>query len=190
MKKHSENTAFFLKGVKDGVPIALGYFAVSFSLGILARKAGLSPFQGFLASFLCNASAGEYAGFTLIGAGASYIEVALTTLIANARYFLMSCAESQRLAPDLKLRHRLLIGLISRTRSSAFPSRRRAVSIRFTPTAPWRSPFPAGRWAPCSASSRATFCPQGRSTRWAWRCTACFSPLSSRPPAKVRSLPA
>ncbi|MBQ7687840.1 MAG: AzlC family ABC transporter permease [Clostridia bacterium] len=110
MKKHSENTAFFLKGVKDGVPIALGYFAVSFSLGILARKAGLSPFQGFLASFLCNASAGEYAGFTLIGAGASYIEVALTTLIANARYFLMSCAESQRLAPDLKLRHRLLIG--------------------------------------------------------------------------------
>ena len=110
MKKRSENLSFYLKGVKDGIPIALGYLAVAFSLGILARKMGLTPFQGFMASFLCNASAGEYAGFTLIGAGASFLEMALTTLIANARYFLMSCAESQRLSPELPLRHRLLIG--------------------------------------------------------------------------------
>lgn len=100
----------FLRGMKDGVPIALGYLAVAFSLGIIAKKAGVTPFQGFLASFLCNASAGEYAGFTLIAAGASYIEMALTTLVANARYFLMSCAESQRLSPKLGLGHRLLIG--------------------------------------------------------------------------------
>ena len=91
----------FLQGMKDGVPIALGYLAVSFSLGIPAGKAGLSPLQGFIASFLCNASAGEYAGFTMIAAQASYLEMALATLVANARYFLMSCAESQRLAPDL-----------------------------------------------------------------------------------------
>ena len=57
-------------GMRDGVPIGLGYFAVSFSLGIAAKNAGLTPFQGFLASLLCNASAGEYAGFTLIAAGA------------------------------------------------------------------------------------------------------------------------
>ena len=100
----------FFRGMKDGVPIALGYLAVAFSLGIIAKKAGVSPFQGFLTSFLCNASAGEYAGFTLIAAGASYIEMALATLVANARYFLMSCAESQRLDPDLGLGHRLLIG--------------------------------------------------------------------------------
>ena len=56
-----ENRRLFLRGMKDGVPISLGYFAVSFSLGILAKKAGLSPFQGFLASLLCNASAGESA---------------------------------------------------------------------------------------------------------------------------------
>ncbi len=110
MKNKNENRAFYLQGLRDGVPIALGYLAVAFSLGILARKAGLTPFQGFLASFLCNASAGEYAGFTLIGAGATYLEMALTTLVTNARYFLMSCAESQRLAPDLSLPHRLLVG--------------------------------------------------------------------------------
>lgn len=60
----------FCDGMRDGVPIALGYFAVSFSLGIAARKAGFTPFQGFLVSLLNNASAGEYAAFALIMANA------------------------------------------------------------------------------------------------------------------------
>lgn len=96
-------------GMRDGIPIGLGYFAVSFSLGIAAKNAGLSPFQGFLASLLCNASAGEYAGFTLIAAGASYLELAIVTLIANARYLLMSCAMSQRLDPGMPGFHRPLM---------------------------------------------------------------------------------
>ena len=100
----------FAQGVRDGVPIALGYFAVAFSLGIAARDAGLTPWQGFLASLLCTASAGEYALFTLVGAGAAYWEVALVTLITNARYFLMSCALSQRISPTMKDRHRWLVG--------------------------------------------------------------------------------
>ena len=75
----------FCDGMRDGVPIALGYFAVSFSLGIAARKAGFTPFQGFLVSLLNNASAGEYAAFALIMANATYFEVAVVTLIANAR---------------------------------------------------------------------------------------------------------
>ena len=49
----------FLAGVRDGVPIGLGYLAVAFSLGIAARSAGLNAFQGFLISLLNNASAGE-----------------------------------------------------------------------------------------------------------------------------------
>lgn len=97
-------------GMRDGLPIALGYFAVSFTLGIAARNAGLTPFQGFLASILNNASAGEYAGFTLIAARAGYLEVALITLITNARYLLMSCALSQKFEPGTPLRHRLLVG--------------------------------------------------------------------------------
>lgn len=60
------NKKIFIKGMHDGVPIALGYLAVSFSLGIAAKNAGMTPFQGFLASALCNASAGEYAGFVTI----------------------------------------------------------------------------------------------------------------------------
>ena len=80
MKDSKTRTAFF-QGVRDGIPIALGYFAVAFSLGIAARNAGLTPFQGFFASTLCVASAGEYALFTMIGAGATYLETAILTLI-------------------------------------------------------------------------------------------------------------
>ena len=100
----------FLNGMRDGVPIALGYFAVSFSLGIAARNAGLTPLQGFFASLLNNASAGEYAAFTLIAANATLFQVALITLIANARYLLMSCALAQRFAPGTPFFHRLIIG--------------------------------------------------------------------------------
>ncbi len=110
MRRIRNRKAAFLNGMQDGIPIALGYFAVSFSLGIAARNVGLSPAQGFLASALCNASAGEYALFTLIGANAAYWEVALVTLITNARYFLMSCALSQRFSPSTPFFHRLLIG--------------------------------------------------------------------------------
>lgn len=99
----------FLNGMRDGVPIALGYFAVSFSLGIAARNAGLTPLQGFFASLLNNASAGEYAAFTLIAANATLFQVALITLIANARYLLMSCALAQRFAPGTPFFHRLII---------------------------------------------------------------------------------
>ena len=111
MKDSKTRTAFF-QGVRDGIPIALGYFAVAFSLGIAARNAGLTPFQGFFASTLCVASAGEYALFTMIGAGATYLETAILTLITNARYFLMSCALSQRIDPKMKNSHRYTVGAV------------------------------------------------------------------------------
>lgn len=100
----------FIKGMQHGIPIGLGYLAVSFSLGVAAKNAGLTAFQGFMASLLNNASAGEYAGFTVIAANASYLEMVLMTLIANARYLLMSCSLSQKFAPDTPLGHRLLAG--------------------------------------------------------------------------------
>lgn len=108
--RSAQNRAVFRHGMRDGIPIGLGYFAVSFSLGIAAKRAGLSAVQGFVASLLCNASAGEYMGFLVIAAGAGYLEMAFATLVANARYLLMSCALSQRTAPDTPIGHRMLIG--------------------------------------------------------------------------------
>lgn len=109
-KRTQSNSNWFRRGMKDGMPIALGYFAVAFTLGITARNAGLTAFQATLASLTLNASAGEYVGFTLIAAGAGYLEIAIMELIANARYLLMSCALSQKLAEDVPLWQRLIIG--------------------------------------------------------------------------------
>ena len=105
-----ENRAiWYRRGLRDGLPIAAGYFVVAFTLGIAARNAGFTALQALVASFTNNASAGEYAVFSLVAAGAGLWEVAIMTLVANARYLLMSCALSQKLPPDTPLRHRLLI---------------------------------------------------------------------------------
>ena len=101
--------AVFMEGVHDGVPIALGYFVVAFTLGILAKTAGLTAWQGFVTSAVNIASAGEYAGFTVIAANAPYLEIAVLTLVANARYFLMSAALTQRFSPETPLLHRLAV---------------------------------------------------------------------------------
>lgn len=98
------------EGLRDGTPIAMGYFAVAFSLGIAGRNAGLTAPQGFLISILNHASAGEYAGITAIAAMAPYWELALTIFITNARYLLMSCALSQKFAPGTSLGHRIGVG--------------------------------------------------------------------------------
>ncbi|MCR4580236.1 MAG: AzlC family ABC transporter permease [Treponema sp.] len=104
-----KNKVFF-EGMRDGLPIGLGYFAVAFSLGIVARNAGLTPLQGFIASFFNVASAGEYALFTSIQAAASFLEIALITLVVNARYLLMSTALTQRFNPKTPMIHRFLVG--------------------------------------------------------------------------------
>lgn len=104
------NRSELLHGMRDGIPIGLGYFAVAFSLGITAKAIGLTPFTCMITSVLCHASAGEYAVYSMIGANASYIEMAVMVFIANARYLLMSCALSQRMHPSLSFGHRLFSG--------------------------------------------------------------------------------
>lgn len=104
------NKYWFLKGMKDGIPIALGYFAVSITLGIAAVNAGMTPGQASLTSMLINASAGEFIGFTLIAQNAGYFEIFIMEAVANARYLLMSCALSQKLDEKESLLKRLLLG--------------------------------------------------------------------------------
>jgi len=109
-KTFSANRQAILDGIRDGIPIGLGYFVVSFTLGITAKNAGLSPLQGFIASLFNNASAGEYAGFTVIAADAPYLEIAVITLVANARYLLMSAVMSQKFSADTPFYHRIFVG--------------------------------------------------------------------------------
>lgn len=100
---------FFTYGLRDGVPIGLGYFAVAFTLGIAAKKIGLSGAQATAMSLTNLTSAGEFAALGIISAGASYGEMALTQLIINLRYCLMSCSLSQKIDPAAGIGHRLLV---------------------------------------------------------------------------------
>ena len=86
----------FRKGMKDGVPIALGYFAVSFTFGMMAVAGGLSIWQAVLISLTNLTSAGQFAGLDIIFAGGSMWEMAMTQLIINLRYCLMSFSLSQK----------------------------------------------------------------------------------------------
>ncbi len=106
----SETKRWFLRGLRDGVPIGLGYFAVAFALGIKAVGAGLTALEATLMSLFNLTSAGEAAAIALIGAGTTYVELAFTQLVINMRYLLMSCSLSQKIDGRMPFLHRLLIG--------------------------------------------------------------------------------
>lgn len=107
IENHKSN---FCKGLKGGIPIALGYFAVSFTLGIQAKNVGITAFQAAVTSFGLHASAGEYIAFTLIGANANILVMVLMEMIANARYLLMSCSLSQKIPADTPMWKRIVMG--------------------------------------------------------------------------------
>ncbi|MDD6231217.1 AzlC family ABC transporter permease [Frisingicoccus sp.] len=99
----------FKQGMTDGIPIALGYMAVSFTFGIMAKDAGLTAFQAVLLSLTNLTSAGQFAGLGIIVASSSYLEMAFTQLVINLRYCLMSCALSQKLDLKAPFFHRFFI---------------------------------------------------------------------------------
>ena len=99
----------FRKGVKDGIPIGLGYFAVSFTFGMMAVADGLSIWQAVLISLTNVTSAGQFAGLEIMVMSGSYWEMALTQLIINLRYCLMSFSLSQKLERGVSTGHRLAV---------------------------------------------------------------------------------
>lgn len=103
------NFDFFKKGFKNGIPIFLGYLAVSFTFGIAAKNAGISSAQAMLISAANLTSAGQFAALSVIASQASYVEMALTQLVINLRYCLMSSSLSQRFDEKIKPYHRYLI---------------------------------------------------------------------------------
>ena len=99
----------FRRGLKDGVPIGLGYFAVSFTFGMMAVSGGMSTWQAALISLTNLTSAGQFAGLDIILASGSYWEMALTQLIINLRYCLMSFSLAQKLRRDVPWAHRIVV---------------------------------------------------------------------------------
>ncbi len=104
-----KNAYWYKRGLRDGIPIAMGYFAVAFTLGITAKNIGMTPIQAAVSSMLLHASAGQFAAMTVIASGSGYVDMIITTLIVNLRYLLMSCALSQKVGSEMKTGHRMII---------------------------------------------------------------------------------
>lgn len=96
----------YTSGIKDGIPIFLGYLAVSFAFGIQASKIGLTVFQAGLMSFTNFTSTGQFASLTIIAAGGTIGELAFSQFVINLRYLLMSCTLSQKLKDNTPFYHR------------------------------------------------------------------------------------
>lgn len=105
----NENWRAWKKGVKDGIPIALGYITVSFTFGILAKQSGLNWFEAVFMSATNLTSAGQFAGVTMIVSAATILEVVIAQLIINSRYFLMSFALSQKIDANTPFIHRMIM---------------------------------------------------------------------------------
>ncbi len=99
----------FIRGLKDGVPIGLGYFAVSIAFGMMAVTGGLTVWQAVLISLTNLTSAGQFAGLEIIISGGSYWEMILTQLVINLRYCLMSFSLSQKLVRNVSWAHRYVV---------------------------------------------------------------------------------
>ena len=102
-----KTTNAFIQGLRDGLPIGLGYLAVAFTLGIQCRDAGMSALEATVMSLVNVTSAGEFAGLAIIKSASSYLEMVVSQLIINLRYMLMSFALSQKADPSLPVGHRL-----------------------------------------------------------------------------------
>lgn len=99
----------FKRGLKCGIPIGLGYFAVSFAFGMSAVKGGLSVFEATMISLLNLTSAGQFAGIDVMFGGGSLVEMAVTQLIINLRYSLMSFTISQKYDRSYPFWHRFIV---------------------------------------------------------------------------------
>ena len=122
----------FKEGIQASIPVGVGYFSVSFGFGAMAVAQGLTIWQAILISASNLTSAGQFAGLTVIAAGAAIIEMILTQLVINSRYALMSLALSQRLGSSFGLIQRLIISFYNTDEIFALAmERKKALSVSF-----------------------------------------------------------
>jgi predicted branched-subunit amino acid permease len=99
----------FARGLRDGVPIALGYFTISIAFGLYCARGGLGPWGAATMAFTNLSSSGQFGGLSVILAGGALVQLAVTVALVNLRYLLMSFSLSQRLAPGTGVLRRLVM---------------------------------------------------------------------------------
>ncbi len=142
MKEHNS----FLKGITDGLPICFGYLSVAFAFGIFAVGSGLTAFQAIFISMANVTSAGQLAAVPIMTAGGTFIELAVSQIVINMRYALMSVSLSQKLGRSVRMADRLVIAFVNTDEVFAVASgkygtvgRRYMYGLILTPFLGWTS---------------------------------------------------
>ncbi len=125
------NNTTFKQGLKDGIPIGLGYLSVSIGIGIAAVAGGLHIITALLMSMTNLTSAGQAAGISVIVAGGSFLEIAMVQLVINLRYALMGISLTQRLDGDFSMGKRLFLGAFITDEIYAVSSAKPIISPRY-----------------------------------------------------------
>ena len=125
----------FQRGVRDGLPIGLGYLSVSIALGITAASKGMPLWGAALFSMISMTGTGSLVGINLLAIGGGLIEMILAVAVINARYMLMSLSLTQKLPEDMPMWKRLLI---------AFGNTDEVFAVASTQTRPLSFPYMMG----------------------------------------------
>lgn len=111
---NSSTKGEYLRGLKDGIPIGLGYIPVSIACGVAASKAGISALASELMTFLIYSGSGQATVTNLFEGGeVSILMYIITLFVMNCRYMLFSFSLSQRLSPTIKFHEKMLIGILN-----------------------------------------------------------------------------
>ena len=123
--------SMFTQGLKDGIPIGLGYLSVSIGFGIAAVNSGLNIITSLLISMTNLTSAGQVAGISVIAAGGTLLEMAMVQLVINLRYSLMGVSLTQKLDQSFTTGHRLFLGTFITDENFAALSAKESINIKY-----------------------------------------------------------
>src|SRR5699024_7690595 len=99
------------KGIKIGIPLAIGYIPVALTYGVLAQQAGLSIVELTLMSVLVFAGASQFMAVNMIVAGISAVEIIVATFVLNLRHFVLSLSLMNEFRNHIPLRSRAILTL-------------------------------------------------------------------------------
>ncbi|MCR5798070.1 MAG: AzlC family ABC transporter permease [Eubacterium sp.] len=130
----------YLKGLKDGIPIGLGYISVSFTFGLIATSKGFYWWQALLISMLVLTSAGQFSAIDVMLTPGRFVELIISQITINIRYSFMSISLSQKVDEKFGKIFRLLYGFFITDEIFAVASMKKEVTRSYfggLSTMPW-----------------------------------------------------
>lgn len=98
----------FNAGLKAGLSIAIGYFPIAITFGLLAKTTGLNIVEATAMSIFVYAGAAQYITLSLIAKSVDPVLIVLNTFVVNIRHFLMTASLNEKLLPSSRSKKALL----------------------------------------------------------------------------------